>query len=615
MCGIVGIFKENMSGIGYDAAERMLACLGHRGPDFTACEHRRDFSIGVRRLSIVDVVHGKQPIWAEDGGVVAVFNGEIFNHQALRTGLEAQGYMFRSKSDSELIPALYRQYGVNFVDHINGQFAIAVYDLNKHMFHAWRDPMGICPLYFATPRENVFVFASEIKAICAFPGFEAKLNAVGLDQIFTFPGPVSPSTMFDGISSLPAGCRVSLALGKEPRIERYWTMTFEKEKERRRDEEWQEELSFLLEDAVKLRVAEEVPTALYLSGGLDSSLIGAFMRPKESMKLRCFSVDFDDKLISERSYQQTMAEFLDAQHHVRVLDGRGICDRLERAVQHTETALRETFNTASLALSEMAKDCGVKVVLAGQGADELFAGYIGYRFDARLRRNSHSSVNSEGQTNHRLWGDPAFTYERQHNHFDGIRRAIYAPHLREHFNRFNSSNLLSLANDIPSDVSILQRRSLIDLKLRLSDHLLAGHGDRMSMANSVEVRYPFLDPRIVRLAQRLPDSLKLNGLSEKYIVKQVGRSVLPASIVNREKYGFTASGSPVLLNLRDERIEYYLSNEKLKRDNVFDVLEVARLSEKYRAKGFRINVPFETDLLITVITYGMLSDAFGIAPA
>jgi asparagine synthase (glutamine-hydrolysing) len=614
MCGIAGIVSREMAGIEHNVAERMLAVLTHRGPDFTACEYRSDFAMGVRRLSIVDVVHGKQPVWFEDGSVVAVLNGEVFNHHALRTELERHGYVFRTKNDTELIPALYRRYGVDFVDKINGQFAIALYDLNARVFHAWRDPMGICPFYYATPRFGSFIFASEIKAICAFPGFEARLDPVGLDQIITFPGPVSPTTLFAGVSSLPAGCHVSCALGGEPKVERYWQMTFDEENEEHSEQEWTDQFTALLGEAVRLRVADEVPTALYLSGGLDSSLIGALMSVKAGSRLHAFSVDFDDKLISERAYQEVMAEFLDAQHHSLLLDARGICDRLERVVLHTETPLRETFNTASLALSEMASSQGIKVALAGQGADELFAGYVGYRFDARLRHPARAGATADGQINMRIYGDSSFTYERRHNHFDISRRAIYSPYLRNSFDNFNSSKTVSLVEDISPNATILQRRSVVDLRLRLADHLLAGHGDRMAMANSVEVRYPFLDPHVVRLAQRLPDSLKLRGLCEKYIVKQVARRRLPKGIIEREKFGFTASGSPALLRLNDERINYYLSKEKLTRDNVFDLAEVDRLTKLYRADNYRVNVPFETDLLITVITYGMLSDAFSITP-
>jgi asparagine synthase (glutamine-hydrolysing) len=615
MCGIVGIISQDRTEIKHDVIDRMLATLIHRGPDFTAAEYRSEFAMGVRRLSIVDVVHGKQPVWSEDGRVVAVLNGEIFNHHALRAQLETQGYVFRTQNDAELIPALYRQYGLDFVDYINGQFAIALYDLNEHTFHAWRDPIGICPFFYAMPRLGVFVFASEIKGIFAFPGFGARLDPVGLDQIITFPGPVSPTTLFVGVFSLPAGCRVSFALGNAPKVQRYWRMTFEEKNEGQSEDEWAEQLSDLLEDAVKLRAPDELPTALYLSGGLDSSLVGSFMRPKKGEIIQTFSVDFDDKLISERPYQLMIADFLGSKNHSLLLDPRGICDRLERVVLHSETPLRETFNAASLALSEMASSQGFKVALAGQGADELFAGYVGYRFDARLRNSAPAVVAPEAEINRRLWGDPNFIYERRHNRFDGVRRAIYSPHLNDSFDNFNSSTMTSFAPELPPNVSVLQRRSAIDLTLRLANHLLAGHGDRMAMANSVEVRYPFLDLRVVRLAQQLPDSLKLNGMREKHIVKRVGRSRLPKRIVEREKFAFTASGSPALLRLEDERIEYYLSEEKLKRDNVFNILEVARLAKLYRAEGYRINIPFETDLLITVITYGMLSETFDIAPA
>jgi asparagine synthase (glutamine-hydrolysing) len=612
MCGIAGIVAREGQPVDGRPLSAMLESIAHRGPDGSGTIYRTQLAMGARRLAIVDPLHGAQPFWSDDGAVVAVMNGEIFNHDQLRKDLAAAGFRPRTRCDAELVPFLYQLYGPTFVDRINGQFAIALYDFSRRSFFAWRDPFGICPLFW-TERNSILIFASEIKALLRHAQVRPVLDPVGLDQILTFPGPVSPQTLFESIWSLPPGHRLEAREGQPCHVAPYWDLAFSPTEEGRSDESLAEEFEQLLFDAVKLRAASDVPTALYLSGGLDSSLVSAMLRRVlPEADLDAFSIDFEDKLVSEAEYQRLMVEAIGANGHVAKLGAEEVWRKLDQVVWHTETPLRETFNVASLSLSEMARAAGHKVVLAGQGADELFAGYVGYRFDARSRGAVSSGVNAEGEINRALWGNENFVYERRYGAFARVRQSLYSAHLRERFADFDCTSRPLLPEAPPSAWSVLQRRSYIDCKLRLADHLLSGHGDRMAMASGVEVRYPFLDRHIGEFAARLPDRLKLSGLTEKFIVKQAGSRWLPPEIVNREKFGFTAPGSPVLLRLPHDRIQDLLSDERIARQNVFDVAEVQRLKARYSRAGFRIAVPFETDLLITVITYGLFSELFSI---
>ncbi len=612
MCGISGIVSRTGAPVDASDLSRMLDQLAHRGPDAAGIAFTDDIAIGARRLSIVDVIHGAQPVSSENGGVIAVMNGEIFNHHELRRDLEARGFKFRTKCDAELVPALYAAYGRDFAKHLNGQFAIALYDFSEKLFLGWRDPFGICPFFYTLIGDDL-IFASEVKGILAHRKVRRRLDCTGLDQILTFPGPISPRTMFEGVSSLPPGSCLEMARGREARTFPYWDLEFGGDERDRSDDAWSEELEALLLEAVRLRKAEEVATGLYLSGGIDSSLVGAMLRHlSPSADLDAFSIEFEDGLISEAKHQEMMRRSLGARAHVTKLDPRGVWSRLEAVVRHTETPLRETFNAASLALSEMAHASKHKVVLAGQGADELFAGYVGYRFDARPGQRQPAGSNAEAELNEALWGDPDFSYERRYGAFADTKLKLYSPDLRASFADFDCVKAQVLTSRPPASVSRLQRRSYVDCKLRLGDHLLSGHGDRMAMASSVEVRYPFLDKNVAAFAARAHDAIKLRPGKEKFVVKSVGARWLPSEIVDREKFGFTAPGSPALLTLNDERVADLLSDDRIRRQNVFDVEEVARLKARYATPGFRIAVPFETDLLITVITYGMFSEMFQI---
>jgi asparagine synthase (glutamine-hydrolysing) len=608
MCGIAGIVSRDDRAVDASLLSNMLQSLAHRGPDGAGMSFKPQIALGTRRLAIVDEMHGAQPCWSEDGSVVSILNGEIFNFKELRQDLVAAGVKLRTQCDAEILPHLYDRHGANFVDLLNGQFAIALYDFRQRRFLAWRDPFGICPLFYMETSGQL-VFGSEIKAILSAQQDKPRLDLLGLDQIFTFPGPVSPRTLFDGIRALPPGHVLDMRAGQEIRVSAYWDLTFPAEASQRNFDDWVDELENLLLDAVRIRAPDETRVGLYLSGGLDSSLVGALLRAcRPESPIHSFSIDFEDTLVSEGQHQAVMVEALAARHSTAKLGSAEVLDRLKQVIWHTETPLRESFNAASLALSEMARDAGLKAVLAGQGADELFAGYVGYRFDARGGRTI--TDNMEASVNERLWGDPQFTYERNYGTFVRERTPLYASALRNTFDEFNCTSISRPLRPLSSDLSKLQRRSYVDVKMRLADHLLSGHGDRMAMANSIEVRYPFLDMRVANLARSMPDQVKLNNLTEKYVVKAVGSRWLPNEIVARQKFGFTAPGSPTLLTLNDQYVEHCLSTETIQKQGLFDPEMVAHLKERYGRPGFRIAVPYQSDLLMTVLTCSMFMEIF-----
>jgi asparagine synthase (glutamine-hydrolysing) len=330
-----------------------------------------------------------------------------------------------------------------------------------------------------------------------------------------------------------------------------------------------------------------------------------------------FSIAFPDKDIDERPFQRTFNKEIASTHHEILFDWEQVANRLKKAVYHSETPLKESYNTCSLALSELVHDSGVKVVLTGEGSDELFAGYVGYRFDA-IRTTQQASSDptefmseaSENDARSTLWGNKNFFYETNYFALREAKLELYSGTVADRFSQFNA-----VRGDVVNKSRLIGRhpihqRSYVDFKLRLSDHLVADHGDRVSYANSIEARYPFLDIRLIEFAKRLPPRMKLNGLIEKYIVKQAARRYLPTSICEREKFAFVAPGSPALLAQNIEWINDLLSSETIRRQGYFNPAVVERLKKAYSRPGFKLNLPFDNDLLMIVITFGIFLELF-----
>lgn len=613
MCGICGIFYSDGRLPDADALQRMTATLVHRGPDDSGFLRAGGAALGFRRLSIVDLTTGNQPLSNEDGTVHLVCNGEIFNERELRPRLLAAGHRFRSRSDVEVLLHLYEDLGEDMIDEVDGQFAFVVFDQRDHSLWIARDPFGVVP-FFYTVVDGCFLFGSEIKAILAHPAVSRSVDLTGLDQVLSLPGLVSPRTMFEGIHSLPPGH--SLRVNERGlHLKSYWDMRYpprDGHTDGLPEAEYRHQLEALLKDSVSRRLRADVPVGAYLSGGLDSSLLVSLMRDQGVDSVATFSIAFEDQLLDERFYQRRVADELDCRHHEMVLGLRGIEERMRRVIRHAECPLKESYNTASLALSEQARDHGVPVVLCGEGADELFAGYLGYRFDTFRRERGRQGPTDafDAHLRLRVWGDEDLFYERNLAQLTRVKKALYSAAVEARFDEFDFTRHPLVDKDKLRDLHPLNQRAYLDAKLRLGDHLLGDHGDRMMLANSVEGRFPFLDTRLADLACRMSPDLKMRNYQEKYIVKQVARPFVPREIFEREKYGFNAPASPQLLQAGIGWVEDMLSADTIARQGYFDVEEVERLKGLYRRDGFRLSIPNEDDLLMVVLTFGLFLEEF-----
>ncbi len=617
MCGIAGIVDLKGNPTAEQAVlEAMAETLVHRGPDDAGFHVEERWGFAFRRLAILDLTTGNQPHYNEDRTIVSVCNGEIYNYRELRETLIARGHRFQTTCDVEVLVHLYEEYGREFLNRLNGQFSFAIYDTKERILFLARDHVGITPLFF-TEAGGSFIFAAEIKAILKHPAVQRAVDLTGLDQIFTFPGIVSPTTMFAGIHSLKPGHCVTVRNGKVE-IAEYWDLVYPREGERgdgHPESFYVEKLDELLRQAVRLRLNADVPVGFYLSGGLDSSLIAAIIsdaRPGEQW--HSFSIGFNQPDIDERKYQRLIASQVRSIHHEILFDWPDIITRIKTAVYHAESPLKESYDTCSLALSELVHRQGLKVILTGEGSDELFGGYVGYRFDMLQRDGLEESDDVETQfekeIRQRLWGDSRFLYERNFFAFRETKAALYSEAVTAVMDTFCAEGKARV--DVAKMIGRhpLHKRSYVDFKLRLSDHLLSDHGDRVSLANSVEARYPFLDREVIEFARALPVSLLMKDAAEKYIVRKTAGRYLPDVVINRQKFGFVAPGSPYLLKQEIPWLNDLLSYDKIKREGFFNPETIERLKKTYRSDGFTVNQTFDNDLLMTVITFEIFLELF-----
>lgn len=620
MCGIVGIFGFGGGLTGQqNTLELMANSLNHRGPDEKGSYFSDNVAFGFRRLSIIDIKHGQQPVLSNDRTVVSICNGELYNYHELRRELKQLGHQFVNRSDTELIPALYQSFGVNFARKINGQFAFAIYDMRKNRLILGRDHVGIAPLFYA-PIKQGLVFASEIKGLLEHPGVSRQVNLRGLDQVFTFPGTVSPCTLFQGVESLSAGSTLVFEADGQSKSETYWDLDYpliEELDESRSVMDCVDELDAALRQSIKYRLQADVPTGSYLSGGLDSSLISAIAADLTGNAQRhSFSIAFDDPRIDERSHQTIMVKHLNSIHHEVVVGPTQIAKHLFDMVNFSETPLRESYNACSLMLSEMARQHGIKVILTGEGADELFGGYVGYRFDVHraggLRADRNLDSIMEDQMRKHLWGDCDFFYEKDYHALSESKRAIYSMELNKEFKDFDCLSCSPVNLQQLQGRHHFHKRSYLDFKLRLADHLLADHGDRMAYANGVEARYPFLDTSVIDVARKIHPRIMVKDGQEKYVLKTLARKYLPDSIIDRQKFSFVAPSSSALLLKNRQKIIEFLSPKRIIMDGFFNPETVDRLIKKYEKIDQEVHQTFEDDWLMIVLTFNIFLDTFRI---
>lgn len=619
MCGITGIFDpHSKSHISERTLLGMTDALSHRGPDEASHHIDTHIGLGFRRLSIIDLANGHQPFWNESKSVALICNGEIYNYKELRHELAAGGFVCSTNCDVEVLLHLYLRDGYHFLDKLNGQFAFAIYDKRNQSLFLARDHFGVCPLFYSL-KEEVFLFASEIKAILKHPLIKKEVDLTGLDQVFSFPGLVSPNTMFKGIKSLKPG-HYAVVDSKGVSTHEYWDLVYPDGDYRYDDKPesyYIDGLEEHLTRSVKYRLNADVPVGFYLSGGLDSSLVGSIMRKLQpDYPFNSFSVGFPEAIhaeYDERRYQRMMSGNLNSVHNEIAFNWNEVDKRLYEAVYYGECPLKETYNTCSLALSSLVKDKNIKVILSGEGADELLGGYVGYRFDRQ--RNGSADDNSlesllEKEVRSKLWGDPDFFYERNDHEFRETKKAIYSEAVNSRYKDFDCLERLEISKDKLRGRDNFHKRSYLDLKLRLSDHLISDHCDRVTYANSVEGRYPFLDTGLINFIRKIPSGIKLKGLTEKYVLRQVAEKYLPREITNRQKFSFVAPDSPQLLKNNVPWIEDLLSYDRIKRQGYFNPDVIARIKKMYGNEHFKLNQPFDDDLLIVVLTFNIFLDVF-----
>ncbi len=514
---------------------------------------------------------------------------------------------------------LYEEHGVGLVSKLNGQFAFAIYDDKDGTLFLARDHAGIAPLFYSE-KDNLFIFASEIKAILQCRNVSREIDLTGLDQIFSFPAAISPFTIFRDVKSLAPGHYILLRKGTVS-VREYWDFIYPLESDIAFDKPesyFLDRLDELIRRSVQYRLTADVPVGLYLSGGLDSSLISALTQrlcPGDTR--HSFSVGFTDGDIDERVYQRVMVDQIRSIHHEVVFGWQDISAGLRDIVYHAESPLKETYDTCLLAISGLARKNGIKVVLTGEGSDELFAGYIGHRYDSLRNDEGHIAGaeefiarETERQLREHLWGDAGLLYERNQYEIRDIKRSIYSGRIAARFDEFDSARGALVDKTRLHGRHPVHKRSYLDFKLRLPHHLLSDHGDRVSFANSVEARYPFLDIDLIEFARTIPPGMLVNEGTEKYILKKYAAKILPEQIVRRQKFAFVAPGSPFLLRQDIEWINDLLSYEKIKKQGYFNPDAVERLKKRYKSRKFELNPNLENDLLLIVLTFGILQELF-----
>jgi asparagine synthase (glutamine-hydrolysing) len=565
MCGIIGVYNQSEQKlVDRQILLQMLAMIRHRGPDGFGIYRDESVGLGSARLSIIDLAGGDQPISNEDGSLWIVFNGEIFNYVELRPALEARGHHFSTHSDTEVIVHLYEDYGPDCLQQLNGQFALAIWDANRRQLFLARDRLGIRPLFY-TLHQGQLIFGSEIKTLLAYPGVQAELDPEALDQIFTYWSALAPRSAFKNIFEVPPG-HYLLAQGEHFSTHAYWSLDFgDGSIPGASLQNYQDQLEALLVDAARIRLRADVPVGAYLSGGLDSSTITAIIRNFTDTPLDTFSISFSDPEFDESPFQRQMADFLGTKHQVVYIRHSDIGNMFPDVIWHTEIPILRTAPVPLYKLSELVRQNHYKVVLTGEGADEILAGYDIYK-EAKIRRFWAKQPGSQLRPLlfNRLY--PEISHMPNSNAYlasffgaglEDTNARDYSHQVRwratSRAKRFFSAALQAeLAQragasgqkvDYPADFDRwgpLGQAQYLESSIFLPQYLLSSQGDRVGMAHSVEGRFPFLDYRVVEFCSQLPPEVKLFGLNEKFLLRRLASKWLPDEIWQRRKRPYRA---------------------------------------------------------------------------
>jgi asparagine synthase (glutamine-hydrolysing) len=601
VCGITGAFHfGDGSPVPEQVLQEMLQVITHRGPDDDGLYFDNDLALGMRRLSIIDLSGGKQPIYNEDGNVVIVFNGEIYNYRQLKEDLEKKGHVFKTASDTEVIVHLYEEYGDACVEYLRGMFGFAVWDIQKRRLLIGRDHMGVKPMYY-TVRNNRLIFGSEIKAILQHPDVNVELHQEGLSNFISLRYVPAPQTMFEGIYALPPA-HILTCDGDSINVRSYWDVSYAagEDTPHRSEEEYAEELEALLRESVHMQLMSDVPFGAFLSGGIDSSTIVALMSEFLNEPVKTFTVGFDAEG-SEAPYARLVAEMYQTDHHEVTFQAEHLTGLAEKIVWHLDQPIGDQATVANYAVAELASQ-HVKMVLTGEGGDELFAGYARYAGErlspifktmpqaARsLALNLSSRVPGMRKAKVGLYAlcqpEEVARYTNWFPLFNADRKeSLLSDQLKSQLNGTSTEDVFAehLARTDATDP--LSRMLYVDSKLWLPDDLLA-RGDKTSMATSLEARVPLLDHKLVEFAATVPPNLKVKGLKRKYLLKKVSSKLLPDEIINRKKQGFPIPIAQWFRTNARDYIRDMLSPQTVNQRGLFDPTYVTQLLDEHES-GF-----------------------------
>ena len=556
-----------------------------------------------------------QPIHNEDKSLWIIYNGEVFNYPELKQELISHGHKFYSTSDTEVLLHLYEEKGVDCLSELNGQFAFAIWNSNNKTLFLARDRVGILPLHY-TIQNNRFYFASEVKAIFANKDIYRSLDQESLDQIFTYWTTLPGKTIFKNIKELQPA-HYMLISPHEIKTDKYWDLNFQNNKEmvNRKTDDLVNEISETLMDSVRIRLRADVPVGTYLSGGLDSSALTETVKKNFNNELRSFGIRFENKDYDEGRFQNEMVDFLNVNHSEIIASNDSIGANLENVLWHTEKPLLRTGPIPLYILSGLVNQSGYKVVLTGEGADEIFGGYDIFKEakirnfwakdpDSKLRPlllgRLYPYIFKDDRLKQTLIAffkngidnpdDPFFSHNIRWKNTGKIKN-FFSEHLKDSTRNYDSySELMKLLPANYFDWDTVTKSQFLESMIFLSNYLLSSQGDRVAMAHSVELRVPYLDHRVIELLGKVNSEIKINGLNEKYLLKQVFKDRLPSNIVKRWKNPYRAPINKALLSNNLNLAKDYCSEDALRRTGIFDPVKVLKLINKlgklYKAGEF-----------------------------
>jgi asparagine synthase (glutamine-hydrolysing) len=556
MCGIAGfVGRSEFAGEAAAAAggvlESMCRVIAHRGPDEQGATVRGAAALGMRRLSIIDLAGGQQPMSGCDPSVNIVFNGEIYNYRELRRDLEARGHRFHTNSDTEAIVHAYEEHGARCVDSLRGMFGFAVWDERRRRLFVARDRAGKKPLYYTLTPEGTLVFGSELKSLLLHPEVRREVNPEAVDSYLSFGYVPDPLSIFRGVHKLPPGCHLTFENGGV-KVEEYWDFPFKPE-EGRSEDDWLEELRALLEESVRVRLVADVPLGAFLSGGVDSSAIVGLMARATERPVKTFSIGFREDSYDELKFARVAAEKFKTEHHEFVVTP-DVCAIVDELVWHFDEPFADSSALPTYMVSKLARDY-VKVVLSGDGGDELFAGYTRYAVDrrrsgfARLPRVVREGLmqplgrrlphGARGRNFiHNVALEPLDRYVEEVSVFTRLNKAsLYTEEFRRRLGASDPAAGFRATAGRAGTGDPLDALLYLDAKTYLPGDILT-KVDRMTMAVGLEARAPLLDHKLIEFVGRIPARFKMKGFETKHLFKRAVEGLVPDEILRRPKQGF-----------------------------------------------------------------------------